>query len=367
MCFESLRDLVHARTAPCISQHLDESQGGCCCCATLWPAASWTSCVSAVTSTFVAFVDIKKACQVEDVGSFPRRGHQVVSGIYLPTSFAALCPRSAWATRSQLLTLASRVLSPLVQPFVGGLAASLCAAVLGVRLVDSDPFFPHVWQLHADDPTFNWPWKACTRGVFVCSSRLVSDPPNLQLWCLVLSEDLVCHVLWDIACTGNGELPHSLPLVSMAKTTNWHRSDADSSGLVASCTSVLAPTPPRPLPRHAVVVRLNCTARQPGCSFSCSSSSLSFVLAMHTALPSGRAFSALFHRGSRMVPFPFCILANSAFLWAPRWLSQEAPPGPRPARGALVDVPPPCHGKPSPLFQPPSLRRASVWACSLGS
>ena len=81
---------------------------------------------------------------------------QVVFGISLPTSSAALCPRSVLGDSASQPWVDSgvtqgRVLSPfLFNLLVDNLATSLRAAVPGVRLVDSDPF-RHVCQLCADD------------------------------------------------------------------------------------------------------------------------------------------------------------------------------------------------------------------------
>ena len=97
---------------------------------------------------------------------------QVVFGISLPISFAALYPRSVWATRLPSHGFDSgvaqgRVISPLLfNLLVDSLATSLRAAVPGVRLVDSDPFH-HVCQLYADDLVLLATSQAHLQHVFV--------------------------------------------------------------------------------------------------------------------------------------------------------------------------------------------------------
>ena len=128
---------------------------------TLLFAALWTPCVSAIRSTLMSLsLTLGKPSTLD--GSKPHwfvsmtSASQVVFGIVLPISSAALCPRSVLATRlpSHGLTLPSHK---------GGsshLSCSICwwtalpplsvLPSLVSRLVDSDPF-RHVCQLYADD------------------------------------------------------------------------------------------------------------------------------------------------------------------------------------------------------------------------
>ena len=153
---------------------------------TLLFAALWTPCVS----TLLLF-SLTSGKPSTLAGSKPHWfvsmtwASQVVFGISLPISSAALSPRSVWATRlpNHGLTLASTALPPL------SVLPSLVSALwTWTRSVTCANFTRTTWSsLLNPRPIFRMLWTSCTRGVFVGGSRLVLAPPSRRLWSSVLS------------------------------------------------------------------------------------------------------------------------------------------------------------------------------------
>ena len=373
--------------------------------------------------TFVAFIDIKKAfdsCWVETSWA-----SQVVSGTSLISSFVPLCPRSACAARlpSRGLTLASHKggcshLSCSTCWWIALPLPSLCPSCgLGQTHLQLALDAVHAWGLRWRFSFGVGPTKSAVMvfgplcGRPDCSVHLggVSLPlvPHLGA---TLSPTLSWGPHVDLVCA-RGDRTRPAPGV-VAKVC---------LSLSPLLSSLLTSFPARHLVWSSSVTTLQHFTNSTSHSVDGADTFLggpvlllsqqftgSLLLAMHSALPSDVHSLCLVacvpwttlplalkslpgssgsvppcnrhgHTGARplFVPFPFHILAKLAFLWAPL---------PRPSDVGSLKKPilawiatcmsclsmsllttSPSQGEPGLLAQPPSLRGASVGACSLGS